>query len=93
MCVSVHRRIAEMRKREDYEETETDAVRITAIEDEDKWHQELNTISPASRITGLFARVDTEHTLRTEHPMFKLLSTGTPGWDMTHSKHLSDASF
>lgn len=45
------KRLAEMRKREDYEETETDAVRVTALEDEDKWHQELKTISPASRIT------------------------------------------
>jgi len=43
-----------MRKREDYEETETDAVRITAVEDEDKWQQELKTISPASRLTGLY---------------------------------------
>lgn len=55
------RRLAEMRKREDYEETETDAVRVTALEDEDKWHQELKTVAPASRVTGKFVKLILHH--------------------------------
>ena len=47
------RRIAELRKKDDYEETEADAVRQTAVEAEDQWEVELNTFTPASRVTGV----------------------------------------
>lgn len=44
---------AEKRKQEDFEETEADAVRQTAVEAEDAWEDELKAFTPAPRRTGM----------------------------------------
>ena len=46
------RALASRRKVEDYEETEAEAMRVTAIEMEDLWEAELASFTPASRTTG-----------------------------------------
>ncbi|XP_041377704.1 39S ribosomal protein L46, mitochondrial-like [Gigantopelta aegis] len=43
--------LAQKRKQEDYEETEIDASRLTALDLEDKWEAELKNFTPASRNT------------------------------------------
>ena len=48
----VARRLAERRKSEEYEESDAEVVRQTAVEAEDVWDAELQTFHPASRSTG-----------------------------------------
>ena len=50
LCVA--RRLAERRKSEEYEESDAEVVRQTAVEAEDVWDAELQTFHPASRSTG-----------------------------------------
>ena len=50
MCVTRH--LAERRKSEEYEESDAEVVRQTAVEAEDAWDAELQTFQPASRTTG-----------------------------------------
>ena len=50
MCVARH--LAERRKSEEYEESDAEVVRQTAVEAEDAWDAELQTFQPASRTTG-----------------------------------------
>lgn len=45
------RRLAELRKSDDYEESEAEAVRQTADEAEDLWEAQFQAFTPASRIT------------------------------------------
>ncbi|KAI0211629.1 39S ribosomal protein L46, mitochondrial [Lamellibrachia satsuma] len=44
-------RLAERRKSEEYEESDAEVVRQTAVEAEDAWDAELQTFQPASRLT------------------------------------------
>ncbi len=53
MIVVIDSKMAEKRKQEDYEETEAEAVRQTAMEAEDQWEAELSHFTPASRTTGI----------------------------------------
>ena len=45
------RRVAEMRKHDDFEETDTTTGQ-TAKEDEDTWEAELAAFTPANTVTG-----------------------------------------
>ena len=38
---------------DDYEETESEAIRQTAMEMEDAWEAELDKFKPAERLTGM----------------------------------------
>jgi large subunit ribosomal protein L46 len=58
-CLSDHElrhaddlKLAEKRKQEDYEETEAEQMRQTAVEAEDAWEEELKAFTPASRTTA-----------------------------------------
>ena len=44
--------LAEKRKQEDYEESEADAVRQTALDMEDRWDAEFRTFTPSDKVTG-----------------------------------------
>ena len=44
--------LAEKRKQDDFEETEADAVRQTAVEEEDLWEEELKVFNVSPRVTG-----------------------------------------
>ena len=54
LCIYVYvtRRLAERRKSEEYEESDAEVIRQTAVEAEDAWDAELQTFQPASRLTG-----------------------------------------
>ena len=48
------RRLIELRKDEEYEETETEAILQTAKEEEDIWEAYAAEFTPAPRITGMY---------------------------------------
>ena len=63
-CDFVARRLAERRKNEEYEESDAEIVRQTAVEAEDAWDAELQTFHPASRSTGQSADLAPSRTQR-----------------------------
>ena len=55
--VLFNRKLVERRKDDDYEETEAEAIRQTAMDSEDVWEAEMEAFTPANRITGTAYRV------------------------------------